>query len=204
VGLSSFAVGSDKSKITAPKPLNKHLRRLKRLSKQHSCKIKGSQNRRKMSLKLARLHRQIKNIRTDFLHQLSTKLAKTKSVIAVEDLNVSGLIQNQRLARHVADAGWGKFRIMLDYKCRWYGSQLITVPRFFPSSKLCSACGTKKEHLALNERQWICETCGSNHDRDVNAAKNLLSWSTVSSTGINACGESSGGVASFSQLAMVH
>ena len=204
VGLTAFAVGSDENKIISPKPLGRNLRRLKRLSKQHSRKVKGSKNRREMSFKLARLHRRVKNIRLDFLHKLSTKLAKTKSVIVVEDLNVSGLIQNQRLSRHIADAGWGTFRNMLDYKCRWYGSELKMVPRFFASSKLCSNCGAKKEKLALHERTWLCEACGAQHDRDINAAKNLLSWSTVSSTGINACGESSGGVGSFSQLAMVH
>lgn len=203
VGLNAFATYSNGTKILSPKPLNKNLRRLKKLSKQHSRKVKGSNNRKKMSLKLARLHCRVKNIRTDHLHQTSSQLAKTKSVIILEDLAVSGMVQNSRLSRHIADAGWGEFRRQLEYKCQWYGSKLVIAPRFFPSSKLCSNCGVKREVLKLHERQWTCETCGTQHDRDINAAKNLLSWSTVSSTEINACRESSGGVVAKPQLAMV-
>ncbi|MCL8206835.1 MAG: transposase [Actinomycetia bacterium] len=178
VGLCHFAtiVGDDGTVATieAPRPLERSLRRLRRRQRQHSRKRKGSKNRRKSALRLARLHRRVRNIRRDFLHQLTTRLAKTKSVIVVEDLNVSGLLQNPYLARHVADSGWGEFRRMLAYKCMWYGSRLVVANRYDPSSKTCSACGHVLEALPLDVRVWDCPACGAHHDRDVNAARNLL------------------------------
>lgn len=195
VGLSAFAVLSTGEKIHAPKPLDRHLRRLKRLSRQHSRKRKGFRNRQKSALRLARLHRRIRNIRRDFLHKLSTRLAKTKPEIVVEDLHVRGMVRNRHLARHITDAGWGEFRRMLGYKCQWYGSRLTVAPRFCPSSKTCSACGRIQEKMPLHIRNWTCPECDAHHDRDLNAAINLLTFSTASSAGIHACGESSGGAA---------
>jgi putative transposase len=195
VGLNYFAALSNGEKKLAPKPLSAHLKRLQRLSREHSRKEKGSQNRKKSALKLARLHRRIGNIRRDDLHRFSTLLAKTKSVIVVEDLHVKGLMRNGKLARHIGDAGWGEFRRMLAYKTVWYGSRLVVAPRFLATSKICSGCGHRRNELPLSVRAWTCPECGARHDRDTNAAQNLVKWylSTASFVGIDACGDSSGG-----------
>ena len=173
LGLTSFAVLSDGTALKSPRSLERSLRRLRRLSQAHSRKQKGSQNRHKSALLLARLHRRIRNQRRDFLHKATTELAKTKSVIVIEDLNVRGMIRNRHLARHIADAGWSEFRRMLCYKTLWYGSTLVVAPRFFASSKTCSACGAKKDDLDLSERVYRCQGCGHVMDRDLNAARNL-------------------------------
>jgi putative transposase len=196
VGLTHFATLSDGSKISAPKPLIKHLKILKRRSSQHSRKKLGSNNRKKSALKLARIHRKVRNKRKDFLHKESTKLAKTKSVIVIEDLNVKEMVRNKKLSKHIYDAGWSEFRRMLEYKTKWYGSKLILAPRFYPSSKICSKCGNRLEELSLKIREWQCENCQTIHDRDVNAAINLLKFSTGSSSGIYACGDTSNGASS--------
>ena len=190
VGLTCFAALSTEEKIYAPKPLAKKLKRLQRLSKQHSKKIKGSKNRKKSALKLARFHRKIGNIRRDFLHKVSTKLAKTKSVIVIEDLDVKGMIQ-KGLSRPISDASWGTFARMLEYKTKWYGSQLVKAPRFFPSSKKCSKCDYIAEKMPLSVRAWTCPCCKTDHDRDVNSAINLEQYHTGSSPGIYACGDTS-------------
>jgi putative transposase len=192
VGLNHFAVCSDGSVFDAPKPLKSSMDRLRRRSRKHSRKQKGSANRRKSALHLARLHRRIKNIRRDFLHKVSTGLARTKQAIVVEDLNVKGMSRNSRLSRAIMDAGWSEFRRMLEYKTTWYGSRLVVADRFFPSSKTCSACGNKKDSLALSDRVYECESCGISLDRDLNAARNLAGY-TGSSPGINARGDGSYG-----------
>lgn len=193
VGLSCFAVLSNGDKIFAPKPLDRNLKRLKRASRQHSRKVPGSINRKKSTLKLARIHRKNRNIRKDFLHKQTTILAKTKSVIVLEDLDVKGMLSKKSLSRRISDAGWGEFRSMLEYKTRWYGSSLIIAPRFYPSSKMCSNCDHLVDKLPLEIRKWQCVECNSIHDRDVNAAKNLLRFNTGSSPGIYACGDTSDG-----------
>lgn len=194
VGLNRFAVFSNGEKITAPKPLEKKIKRLKRLSKQHSRKVKGSKNRKKSALKLARQHRKIRNTRKDFLHKCSTELAKTKSVIVVEDLDIKSMLQGPyNLNRSIHDVGWGEFKRMLEYKTKWCGSSLVVVPRYYPSSKQCSHCGFLKNKMPLSIREWHCPECNSHHDRDINAAKNLRNYYTGSSPGIYACGDSSGG-----------
>jgi putative transposase len=199
LGLNSFAAISDgagSEAVLAPKPLGGYLRLLRRRSRRHSCKRRGSNNRRRSALRLARLHHRIRNVRTDFLHKLSTHLAKTKSVMVLEDLNVRGMMRNRYVARHIADAGWGAFRRMLEYKSCWYGSKVIIAPRFLASSKTCSNCGYVLPSLGLGVRQWVCPTCEVRHDRDGNAAMNLVAWyrhATGSSPESDACGEPSGG-----------
>ncbi|SIT12947.1 RNA-guided endonuclease InsQ/TnpB family protein [Alicyclobacillus vulcanalis] len=195
LGVSWFLTLSDGTKIEAPKPLRRYLRRLERLSKRHSRKKPGSRNRRKSALALARLHRKIRNIRQDFLHKVTTELAKTKRAIVMEDLHVRGMVQNRALARAISDMGFGEFRRMLTYKCAWYGSELIVAPRFYASSKTCSACGYVISELPLSVREWTCPACSTRHDRDINAAKNLLRIGTASSAGSDACGDPSGGAA---------
>jgi len=196
LGLESFITLSDGTKVEAPKPLRKALRLLERRSRQLSRKQKFSQNFRKASLRLARLHRRVRNIRRDFLHKLTTWLAKTKSVVVVEDLNVQGMSQNGHLSQAIYDVSWGMFRRMLEYKCQWYGARLIVVPQDFPSTKTCSHCGEVGPPLPLSQRVFRCEACGLEIDRDWNAALNLwqyglatLNGPTGSSLGSNACGE---------------
>lgn len=193
LGLTSFAKLSNGQEILAPKPLEKKLRQLKKASRKHSRKCKGSKNRKKSSLKLARLHRKNRNIRRDFLHKQTTKLAKTKSVIVLEDLDVKGMLSKNRLSRSISDAGCAEFRRLLEYKTKWYDSKLVIAPRFYPSSKQCCKCGFILDKLSLKTRQWQCPGCQAIHDRDLNAAKNLLKLHTGSSPGINACGDTSGG-----------
>jgi putative transposase len=195
LGLSSFAVLSDGTKIDPPKPLAKKLRLLKRRSKQLSRKQKGSNNSKKAALRLARLHRKIKNLRRDFLHRLTTCLARTKPVVVVEDLNVKGLSRGP-LSRSVADVGWGTFLRMLEYKAKWYGATLIVAPRSFPSTRLCSHCGHLNGKMPLSQRVFRCGACGLEMDRDLNAALNLkayglahLTGPTGSSPGSHACGD---------------
>ena len=173
VGLTTFATLSSGEKIDAPKPLAKALRRLKRLSRRLSRKQKGSKNRKKAQMRLARLHRRIRNIRRDFLHKFTTELAKTKSVIVVEDLNVKGMMRNHKLARYIADASWSEMKRQLGYKTVWYGSRLVLADRWYPSSKLCSSCGHKMDKMPLHVRPWTCPKCGVIHDRDENASVNL-------------------------------
>ena len=193
VGLNCFAALSNGEKHFAPKPLEKRMKRLKRASKQHSRKLAGSSNRKKSALKLARQHRKIRNIRKDFLHKFSTRLAKTTSVIVIEDLDIKKMLSGNRLNQLIHDAGWGEFRRMLEYKTVWHGSKLVIAPRYYPSSQLCSSCGYLAGKMPLSIRQWNCQHCQSSHDRDINAAKNLLKYNTESSSGIYACGDPSNG-----------
>lgn len=193
MGLNSFASYSTGEKVHAPKPLAKYLKKIRKASRQHSRKRPRSNNKKKSALKLARLHRKVRNIRTDFLHKETTRLAKTKSVILLENLGIKGMLKNQQLSRQISDAGWREFRSMLEYKTKWYGSKLIIAPEFYPSSKTCSNCDHVLEQLSLYVREWQCSKCNTVHDRDVNAAKNLLRFNTGSSPGIYACGDSSVG-----------
>jgi putative transposase len=137
-------------------------------------KRKGSANRARAKAKVARAHRKVRDARKDFLHKASTRLVRANDMIAVEDLNVSGMVRNRRLARVISDCGWGEFRSMLEYKCERYGRSLVVTGRWYPSSKTCSACGHLLAGLSLSTRHWQCPSCGTRHDRDVNAAKNIL------------------------------
>ncbi len=135
---------------------------------------KGSKNWKKAQIKIARLHRKIANIRKDVLHKLTTYLAKNHSKVVIEDLNIKGMLANHKLAKAIADMGFYEFRRQLEYKCQLYGSQLVVINRWFPSSKTCSNCGVKKENLSLSERTFHCESCGFSCDRDLNASINLF------------------------------
>lgn len=174
LGLTTFAALSTGEKITAPKPLKKAQRRLRRLCRAHSRKQLKSANRRKSALKLAKQHRRIKNIRQDFLHKFTTRLARTHSEICIEDLHVKGLLKNHKLALHISDAAWGEARRQWAYKTLLYGSKLTVRDRFYASSKLCSYCGARNGSLSLKIREWTCLQCGTLHDRDENASRNLV------------------------------
>jgi putative transposase len=196
-GLTTLAVCSDGTRIDNPRALAKSLRMVRRRSRAVSRKQPASRNRAKAVLALARAHRQVRNQRTDAIHKATTMLAKTKSVIVVEDLNVSGMLRNRHLARSIADASWGQFHRQLTYKTRWYGSRLVVADRWYPSSKTCSACGQVTAELPLSQRTFRCDRCGLTLDRDVNAARNLASLALAvagsSPETPNACGAGSAG-----------
>jgi len=178
LGLRTSATLSSGEFIKGPKPLQAMLGKLRRLSRWLSRKQRGSNNRRKSAMRLARLHRRIAWIRDDFLHKLTTRLCRENQAVGIEDLNVRGLIRNRRLSRAIVDEGWGEFRRQLMYKSRLYGTQIHVADRWFPSSKICSGCGAIKSSLALAERVFKCADCGVEIDRDTNAAVNLLPWDT--------------------------
>jgi putative transposase len=190
LGLTTFAALSNGVKINSPKPLKAATKRLRRVSKRHSRKHNGSSNRRKATLRLARIHRRVKNIRHDFLNKLTTDLAKTHSHIGIEDLNTKGMMKNRKLSKAISDASWSEFRRQLEYKTELYGSKLVVFDRFYPSSKRCSYCGSILEELPLSVREWTCLKCGTVHDRDINSAKNLEPTIDGLSRS-NACGDHS-------------
>jgi len=191
LGVNRLATLSNGEMFEGPKPLRQELRKLRRLSRRLSSKRKGSNNRNKACSRLARLHYRIRCIRQDALHKLTSYLSENFVGIAIEDLNVKGMLRNRRLARAISDMGFYEFRRQLDYKTRMRGNHLEIVDRWFASSKRCSKCGLVKDNLALGERAFVCEGCGFESDRDLNAAMNLLR--TVSSTGTQACGEGGSG-----------
>ncbi len=187
LGIKTMATLSDGTVFANPQALGRRLKKLKQLSKNLSRKKKGSRNHEKAKFRLAKTYLRIFNIRQDALHKVTTYLAKSHSRIVIEDLGVSGMMKNRRLARAIADVGFYQFRRQLEYKCEWYGSQLIIAPRTFPSSKKCSNCGYRKKELSLSEREYHCEKCGIRIDRDLNAALNLVTVSLPET--LTACGE---------------
>jgi putative transposase len=176
LGVLSLVTLSDGIVVPGPRALRVGLRKLRRLDRCRSRCRRGSKNRIKATRKLARQHAWIAHVRRDHLHKLTTVLAKNHGRVVIEDLNVSGMLSNRRLARGIADASFGEFRRMLEYKCRWYGAELAVADRFFPSSKTCSRCGVVKLTLSLGERTFACTACGLSIDRDLNAAINLAGW----------------------------
>ncbi|GLI45863.1 IS200/IS605 family element RNA-guided endonuclease TnpB [Methanoculleus bourgensis] len=173
LGLSHYAVLSTGDAVANPKYLRNAQVRLAVLQRRLDRKQKGSKNRNKARLKVARCHQKIADQRKDFQHQLSSRLVRENQALAVESLNVDGMVKNHSLARAISDAGWGTFIGMLAYKCREAGKTLLRIGVFEPSSKTCSVCGYRKADLMLKDREWICPDCGTTHDRDLNAAINI-------------------------------
>lgn len=179
-GITALATLSTGERFTGAKALRTLLGCLRRLSRSLSHKVKGSRNWRKAKLKLATLHERSANIRRESLHQLSNRITRCFHTIAIEDLNVKGMLANSRLARAIADMGFHALRRQLAYKSAWRGGQVVVVDRWFPSSKLCSCCGYQHEALDLGTRQWTCAGCQAQHDRDINAAINLKNMAVSS------------------------
>ena len=175
LGIKDFAITSDEEIFSNAKHLKKSEKRLAKLQKDLSRKQKGSNNRRKARVKVAKLHEKIANQRNDFLHKVSTQLINENQVIVIEDLKISNMIKNHKLAKSIADVSWSEFRRMLEYKAKWYGREIIIAPSNYASSQLCSNCGNKSSQTKdLSCGTYICPVCGMVMDRDINASKNLL------------------------------
>lgn len=174
LGLTHFAILSTGEKIAAPNTFRKYEAKLAKLQRRLAKKQKGSKNRAKARIKVARLHAKIADARRDFLHKLSTRLINENQVIAIESLSVSNMQKNRCLSKSISDASWSEFVRQLEYKARWYGRELIGIDRWYPSSKRCSDCGYTMPKMPLSVREWVCPECGSIHDRDINAARNVL------------------------------
>jgi putative transposase len=185
LGLKVFAVLSTGEHISHPKHMELRERRLKRYQRRLARCQRGSANRAKAKAKVARCHARVADARRDFLHKTSTDLVRRFDVIAVEDLAVANMVRNRSLAKAISCSGWAEFRSMLDYKCGRYGRTLAVVDRWYPSSKTCSACGHLLASLSLGTRSWVCPGCGTLHDRDVNAAKNMIAAAGLAAS---ACG----------------
>lgn len=173
LGLKSFATLSDNVVIDNIKFFREKQSEIIKIQKHLSRKKKGSNRYKKNKLRIARLHNKIANKRNDFLHNVTTLLINNYDIICIEDLNVSGMLSNHKLAKSISDTSFSIFRSMLEYKCNWYGKKLVVIDRFYPSSKTCSKCGWKKEDLALSDRVFKCENCGMEIDRDLNVAINI-------------------------------
>jgi putative transposase len=184
LGIKDFAVTSDGKKIANPHKLARRERNLARYQRRLARCQKGSANRDKARGKVARAHRKVRASRADFLHRTSARLVRDHDVIVIEDLNVKGMVRNRSLAKAISDCGWGTFRSMIEYKAARAGRHLIVIDRWYPSSKTCSACGHLLAELSLKTRTWQCPSCGTRHDRDVNAAKNIL----AAGLAVTACG----------------
>jgi len=174
LGITSLVALSTGEKVSNPKGFKAKRAKLRRVQKALSRKQKGSNNRYKARLKVAKVHEQISDARKDSLHKLTTQLVRENQTIAVEDLAVKNMVKNHKLALAISDASWGELVRQLEYKCDWYGRNFVKIDRWFPSSKRCGHCGHIVEKLPLNIREWDCPKCGAKHDRDINAAKNIL------------------------------
>lgn len=172
VGIKDFAVLSNGCVYANPKYLEKAEKRLKVLQRRFSKKKKGSNRREKARLKLARAYEKVTNCRTNFIHQATSRIVRENQTIIIEDLNVSGMMKNRNLAKHISSASWSEFFRQLQYKCEWYGKNLIKIGRFEPSSKMCT-CGYVNKELKLSQREWVCPNCGQHNDRDLLAAINI-------------------------------
>jgi len=174
LGIKDFIVTSDGTKYENIKIRRSNEKGLKRLHRKLSRGEKGSRNRNKTRVKLAKRYEKLDNIKQNYLHHIANRLLSENQTIAIEDLNVAGMVRNHKLAKSIQELSISRFIQILEYKAEWYGRSVVKVGRFFPSSKLCSECGNKNNELTLKDRNWICSACGTNHDRDLNAAKNVL------------------------------
>jgi putative transposase len=176
VGIKTLAVLSDGTTFENPKWFRTSQQNLRRQQRSLARKQKGSKRRDAQRLVVAGVHEHIKNQREDYLHKVSTKIIRSYNTVCLEDLNIRGMMKNEKLSLAIGEIGWHKFRTMLEYKAQWYGKNILTIGRFEPSSKLCSACGTIFKELQLKDRSWTCLSCGTHHERDVNAAQNIKSF----------------------------
>jgi putative transposase len=185
LGLKSMVIASDGERVGNPHYFRKDEKKLAKAQHRLSKKKKGSKNRNKARLKVARLHAKIADRRRDYQHKLSTRLIRENQTICIEDLSVKNMVQNRHLAKSISDVGWGEFARQLAYKAQWYGRTLIKIDKWYPSSKRCHSCGHVLDSLSLDERFWLCPECKTFHDRDINAAKNVLAVGLT----VSACGE---------------
>ncbi|WP_433352738.1 RNA-guided endonuclease InsQ/TnpB family protein [Microtetraspora malaysiensis] len=184
LGVTDFAVLSTGEKVANPRHLKRKAGNLARYQRRMARKQRGSNNRVKARAKVARAHTKVADARADFLHKTSARLVRDHDVIVIEDLAVKNMVRNRSLAKAISDSGWGEFRRQLEYKAAKYGRHLIVIDRWYPSSKACSACGHLLAALSLGTRRWTCPGCGTLHDRDINAAKNIL----AAGRAVSACG----------------
>ncbi|MFE4676745.1 RNA-guided endonuclease TnpB family protein, partial [Streptomyces sp. NPDC056723] len=182
-GLDHLLTFSTGEKIANPRHERRDRVALAKAQRRLAKKAKDSVNRAKARRKVAKIHARIADRRRDALHKITTRLVRENQTLVIEDLTVQNMVKNRRLARAISDAAWSQFRSMLEYKAAWYGREVIAIDRWFPSSKLCSSCGALADEMPLSVRTWTCE-CGTIHDRDVNAAKNLL----AAGQAVTACG----------------
>ena len=173
VGLKEFLTTNNNTQISNPRYFRKNQVKLAKLQKYHSRKVKGSNNRYKCKLKLARKHEKIKNQKLDYLHNITTNIVKDNQIIILEDLNVSGMMKNHKLSKAIAELGLYEMRRQIEYKSKWYGREMILISRWFPSSKKCSCCGNIKHNLKLSDRIYKCDKCGLEIDMDANASINI-------------------------------
>ena len=173
LGIKDFVITSKGQKFENIKTIRNNHKKLSKLQKQHSRKVKGSKNREKARLKLAKYHQHLKNIKENYLHKVSNTLINENQVICMEDLNVKGMLKNHKLARSIQELSINRFETILKYKAIWYDRTIINIDRFFPSSKTCSACGYINNDLKISDREWVCKGCGVTHYRDNNAALNI-------------------------------
>ena len=185
LGLKSMVITSDGHTYGNPKFFARDAKKLLMAQRRHAKKKKGSKNRDKARLKVARIHKKIADRRRDYQHKLSTQTIRENQVVCVESLQVKNMVQNHCLAQAISDVGWSEFVRQLEYKAAWYGRTLVTIDKWYPSSKRCFDCGHMLDSLPLDVRSWVCPECGAQHDRDINAAQNIL----AAGLAVAACGE---------------
>jgi putative transposase len=185
LGLKSMVITSDGQSYGNPRFFHKDEKKLAKAQRRHAKKKTGSKNRAKARVKVARLHKKIADRRKDYQHKLSTQIIRENQVVCVESLQVKNMVKNHTLAKAISDVGWSEFVRQLQYKASWYGRSLVKIDKWYPSSKRCSACGHILDSLTLDVRFWQCPECHSHHDRDINAAQNILAVGLT----VAACGE---------------